>query len=105
MSSLAPFCLRLSFSGFAVACMGGALFAATFDEPAEDSKDVSAAATVTDAENSKTPEDVPRVSVAVARDRAKLLHEVYVATLHVMHDRYFHSGRLRNGSGQVTEIR
>lgn len=33
------------------------------------------------------------VSVAVARDRAKLLHEVYTATLDVMHERYFHGER------------
>ena len=31
-----------------------------------------------------------RVSVAVARDRAKLLHQVYASTLRVMHQRYFH---------------
>lgn len=30
------------------------------------------------------------VSVPVARDRAKLLHNVYAATLDVMHERYFH---------------
>jgi hypothetical protein len=32
----------------------------------------------------------PRVSVEVARDRAVLMHEVSLATLEVMHDRYFH---------------
>ena len=37
--------------------------------------------------------EVPRVSVAVARDRAKLLHEVYTATLDVIHERYFHGER------------
>ncbi len=35
----------------------------------------------------------PRVSLEVARDRAKLLHEVYSATLHSMHRRYFHGDR------------
>lgn len=35
----------------------------------------------------------PRVSVEVARDRAKLLHEVYTATLDVIHERYFHGER------------
>lgn len=34
--------------------------------------------------------DDERVSVAVARDRAKLLHQVYASTLRVMHQRYFH---------------
>lgn len=38
--------------------------------------------------------DTPKpVSVAVARDRAQLLHGVYSATLDVMHDRYFHGER------------
>lgn len=35
----------------------------------------------------------PRVTVAVARDRAKLMHDVYATTLEVMHDRYFHDDR------------
>lgn len=35
-------------------------------------------------------EEDERVSVAVARDRAKLLHQVYASTLRVMHQRYFH---------------
>jgi hypothetical protein len=34
------------------------------------------------------PEDT-RVSLAVARDRAKLMHDVYSATLDAMHHRYF----------------
>ncbi len=34
-----------------------------------------------------------RVSVEVARDRAKLMHNIYKATLDVMHDRYFHADR------------
>lgn len=31
-----------------------------------------------------------RVTVEVARDRAKLMHDIYEATLDVMHHRYFH---------------
>jgi hypothetical protein len=38
-------------------------------------------------------ESIPRVSLEVARDRAKLLHEVYASTLDVMHRRYFHGDR------------
>ncbi|HET6424897.1 MAG TPA: DUF3365 domain-containing protein [Planctomycetaceae bacterium] len=34
-----------------------------------------------------------RVSVEVARDRAKVMHDVYEATLDVMHHRYFHRER------------
>ncbi|MFO1007995.1 MAG: DUF3365 domain-containing protein, partial [Planctomycetaceae bacterium] len=34
--------------------------------------------------------DKDRVPVEVARDRAKLMHDIYTATLDVMHHRYFH---------------
>lgn len=34
-----------------------------------------------------------RVTVEVARDRAKLMHNIYAATLEMMHDRYFHGER------------
>ncbi len=42
------------------------------------------------------PTEVPvakAVSVETARDRAQLLHEVYAATLEVMHQRYFRANR------------
>lgn len=35
-------------------------------------------------------EEQNRVSVEVARDRAKLMHDIYETTLDVMHHRYFH---------------
>ena len=35
-------------------------------------------------------DDKDRVPVEVARDRAKLMHDIYSATLDVMHHRYFH---------------
>lgn len=38
------------------------------------------------------PDDY-RVPVAVARERAELMHRIYAATLDVMHDRYFHNNR------------
>lgn len=37
--------------------------------------------------------DASRVAVDVARDRAKLMHDIYTATLDVMHHRYFHADR------------
>ena len=47
------------------------------------------------AEPPATSEAVPpRVGVAVARDRAELMHGVYAATLEVMHERYFHGERV-----------
>ncbi len=43
------------------------------------------------------PENADRqpaaVTVATARDRATLLQNTYLATLHVMHERYFHDER------------
>lgn len=46
----------------------------------------------TGAPQKKAPviEEKDRVSVEVARDRAKLMHDIYSATLEVMHHRYFH---------------
>jgi hypothetical protein len=38
-------------------------------------------------------EQTPRVPLVVARDRAKLLHEVYASMLDVIHRRYFHADR------------
>ncbi len=50
----------------------------------------SAAAEPKDAE----PKDAElRVPVAVARDRAKLMHQIYASTLKVMHHRYFHEDK------------
>lgn len=37
--------------------------------------------------------DVPRVSLEVARDRARLMHDLYSATLDSMHHHYFHVDR------------
>lgn len=42
------------------------------------------------AEPAKESDREHRVSVAIARDRAKLVHEIYASTLRVMHQRYFH---------------
>lgn len=39
------------------------------------------------------PTEGQQVPVALARDRARLMHDVYAATLHVMHERYFHGER------------
>lgn len=39
------------------------------------------------------PDDTGRVPLAVARDRAILMHQIYTTTLDVMHHRYFHADR------------
>ena len=46
----------------------------------------------TGAPKKKVPviEEKDRVPVEVARDRARLMHDIYTATLEVMHHRYFH---------------
>jgi hypothetical protein len=58
-----------------VLCVAFALSAAPPDEAADD------------------PDESGRVSVAVARRRAKLMHGIYASTLEVMHDHYFHKNR------------
>lgn len=37
--------------------------------------------------------ETPRVSLEVAKDRARLMHELYLTTMDVIHDRYFHGDR------------
>lgn len=60
----------------------------------EPKPEAAAAAEKTDAVQPAEAGDAPvPVTVDVARDRAKLLHEVYTSTLLVMHDRYFHDAR------------
>src|SRR5690349_1357010 len=48
---------------------------------------------VSSAEPEGASADTSRVTVEIARDRARLLHDVYSSTLHVMHERYFHDER------------
>lgn len=38
-------------------------------------------------------DEIARVTLSVARDRAVLMHQIYTTTLDVMHDRYFHADR------------
>jgi hypothetical protein len=38
-------------------------------------------------------EEQDRVTVEVARDRARMMHEIYSSTLDVIHDRYFHDDK------------
>lgn len=38
-------------------------------------------------------DDGGRVAVGAARERARLMHDIYAATLEVLHDRYFHIDR------------
>ena len=75
-----------------VSCVTAALFA----EPPRESPAASETEEKSDAaeksEDEKS-EDEKRVSVEVARERAKLAHNIYSATLDVIHHRYFRDDR------------
>ena len=60
------------------------------DEPSAAAESVTGKTAVL---NTPPEASIPRVSLEVARDRAKLLHDVYASTLDVMHRRYFHGDR------------
>ena len=74
-----------------IACAGNLLFVEASDDPVSDPKDVSTTTKTVDSETLE--QGVTRVSVTVARDRAQLMQGIYLATLHAMHDRYFHADR------------
>ena len=57
--------------------------------PAERPANVAKEAKEAKGKPAEKADDEPRVSVAVARDRAKLMHDIYSATLDAMHHRYF----------------
>lgn len=42
---------------------------------------------------SERPASDERVSVAIARERASVMHDIYSSTLHAMHQHYFHANR------------
>lgn len=60
-------------------------------EPAGEAANKSGESEAADTANAAA-EDV-RVPVAVARERAELMHRIYAATLEVLHHRYFHDSR------------
>ena len=48
---------------------------------------------VTDQRQKAGPANDGKLSLDVARDRAKVTHDIYAATLRMLHDRYFHRDR------------
>lgn len=78
-----PFVSRMAIAAIGIALISAALCSAPQggETPAETSPPKKKAPVI---------EDKDRVSVEVARDRAKLMHDIYSATLDVMHHRYFH---------------
>ncbi len=67
---------------------------ATSEDPAPNGRTPTSSrpATVTTSPEAAA-EVMPRVSLEVARDRARLMHAIYEATLEAMHQRYFHGER------------
>ena len=80
----------LPASAFVLLCVLGAAEAAVVEPPAE-TKDESI--TEENSVSSEESSDKHRVSVDVARERAKLAHNIYAATLDVLHHRYFREDR------------
>ena len=79
--------LRLQFGVLGIV----ALFAATFaNEPAVGVQNATGVAKVAE----PAGDAIQAVPLAVARDRAKLLQDVYMSTLEVIHERYFHGDRV-----------
>lgn len=70
----------------ALVCMQGTLCKAQAPTPISSVRDFPISGI--ESSTSRTP-----VSLEIARDRARLMSEIYLATLDVMHDRYFHSER------------
>lgn len=68
----------------AMGCAGAlGMTLAVFAEPSDSGKESASDAVANE----------HRVSIDVARDRAKVMHDVYSSTLDVMHHRYFHGER------------
>lgn len=77
----------MALATMSVLYMAASLRAAPPDATPSDSIEKKPAKTVAKVDDSK------RVAIEVARDRAKVMHEIYEATLDVMHHRYFHRER------------
>ena len=97
MPFVSIFRLRVTICSAVAVCAGGILVARAADEPVKNPDNVIAAtpeARVSEARASEGQNrDTTPVPIAVARDRAKLMHDIYLTTLDVMHDRYFHADR------------
>lgn len=68
--------VTVAFAG--MVCAAGALL---YGAPADEAAEKSAA------------KPIQRLTVAAARERAEVMHHIYLATLDVMHHHYFHANR------------
>jgi hypothetical protein len=82
------FCAGLSAFA-AVVGMFCVTFALSDESPSESTRPKDSQKAASD----KSSERVPRVSVVAAREQAKLMHDIYEATLEVMHRHYFRAER------------
>lgn len=83
-------------AGFLVlvaACASAALLSWPFVSAEEPNLTPAEAARQARLERKARELDEARVPLSIARDRAKTMHDIYVATLDVMHHRYFHANR------------
>lgn len=81
-------------SGIGMLCGTAGLLCVVAALHAEPSAGESATATTTQSPVSRSKvEEKSRVPLAAARERAKLMHDIYAATLDMMHERYFHGDR------------
>jgi hypothetical protein len=83
--SLVGLCVVSAISG--VFCVPFALHAELTGQTASTPKDEPQTAATQPVESDQ------RVTKAVSRERAELMHRIFAATLDVMHDRYFHDSR------------
>lgn len=89
-----PYRLRHSICAIFAAVAGSIMVAAASDDSIPATEPDSDLVSEEEEKDSKTEQkEIPRVSMAVARDRARLMHTIYLSTLDVMHDRYFHADR------------
>ena len=83
--------LPVALAGLLIVVSGLLSLAAEPDADSAGQKPETAAAAVeTDNPEADT---TPRVSVNVARDRGKLMHDVYTSTLNMLHHRYFRADK------------
>ncbi len=87
--------MKNHWSSLIVALVGVCYFslAVADDSKSETDNSPTSSAAASDPQEAEATEEVPRVSLEAARERAELMHTIYTATLETMHHRYFHGDR------------
>ena len=84
---------RILFGAVGLLCLGSAFGDEPKGQPATEQPATGQAATDNSPAVDRKEPPIPRYPLAAARERAKLMHDIYTATLEVIHDRYFHGPR------------